>query len=199
MYIKRLIWGALAAVGVMALSINSAKAVTLTTPQYLPTDTSFAVNISGGSGGQANISFDLLGWASLDGVNYYEDDFMLSLNSIEIFKGSFSLGGGGSNRIFNNVFGLTVAGLQPDIVTWAGGDLLISGLINLVAGNNQLSFSYNALGAGHAGFQGTGDEAWGVNNLKVSTVPVPPAAILMATGLFALSASRRKSQPTKQS
>jgi hypothetical protein len=194
MKIRELVLNLLAAAGILTFSPISAQAVTITTPQYLPTDTSFSVNINGGSGGQANMAFDLLGWASLDGVNYYEDDFTLSLNSHEIFKGSFSLGGAGGNSIFNNIFGLTVAGLQPDVVTWAGGDLLISGLINLAAGNNTLTFRYDALNIGHAGFQGTGDEAWGVNNLQVSTVPLPPAAIFMGTGLLALSRGRRKSQ-----
>jgi hypothetical protein len=116
----------LAAAAILALPTIGAKAVTFVTPSVLPTDTSFSVNVNAVSGGQANITFDFLGWASLDGVNYYEDDFTLALNGSEIFRGSFSLGGGGDNSVLTNTFGLNVAGLQPNVVTFAGGDLLIS-------------------------------------------------------------------------
>jgi hypothetical protein len=181
----------LIAAGVLAFSTIAAQAVTFVTPNALPTDSSFFVNVNGGGDGAANISFDLLGWASLDGVNFYEDDFTLALNGNEIFKGSFSLGGGGDNNVFTNTFGLIITSLQPNIVTFAGGDLLITGLINLAPGVNTLTFSYLALASGHAGFQGIGDEAWGINNLNVSSVPLPPAAILLGSGLLALSRKRR--------
>ena len=59
-------------------------------------------------------------------------------------------------------------------------------MINLVAGNNLLEFGYTG------GDQGLGDEGWGVNNLNVSTVPLPPAALLLGTGLLALARKRRK-------
>lgn len=191
---KAFILNFLAAAGILVFSTNIVQALPLATPQYLPTNSSFSMNFNGGSGGKANISFDLLGWASLDGVNFYEDDFTLTLNNNEIFKAAFALGGGGDNSVYTNTFGLNVAGLQPNIVTFSGGDILISGLLKLAPGNNIFTFSYSALSAGHAGFQGTGDEAWGVNNLNVSSVPLPPAAILLSTGLLALSRSRRKPQ-----
>ena len=107
-----------AVTAILLFTSVAAHAVTIVTPTSLPTDTSFTVNVNGGSGGAANISFDLLGLRSLDGVNFYEDDFTLSLNSSAIFTGSFSLGGGGTNSIFSNTFGLAVAGLQPDVVTF---------------------------------------------------------------------------------
>lgn len=183
MKISKLILNMLTAAGVLAFSTIGAQAVTFVTPHVLPTDTSFSVNANGGSGGQVNIVFDLLGWASLDGANFYEDDFTLALNSNKNFKGTLSLGGGGGNCLYTNTFGLVVAGLQPDVITFAGGNLLISGLTNLAAGNNVHTFNYLALASGHAGFQGTDDEAWGIDNLKVSSVPLPPAAILLGTGL----------------
>lgn len=187
----KLIRKSLTVAAIMALSTVGAKAVTFVTPSVLPTDTSFSVNVNAASGGQANIAFDLLGWASLDGVNYYEDDFTLALNGSEIFRGSFSLGGGGDNSVFTNTFGLNVVGLQPNVVTFAGGDLLISGLLRLAPGNNNFTFSYLALASGHAGFQGTGDEAWGVRNLNISAVPLPPATILLGTSLLVFSRKRR--------
>jgi hypothetical protein len=187
----KLIRKSLTAAAILALSTIGAKAVTFVTPSVLPTNTSFSINVNAASGGQAIIAFDLLGWASLDGVNYYEDDFTLTLNGSEIFKGAFSLGGGGDNSVFTNTFGLNIAGLQPNVVTFAGGDLLISGLLSLASGNNIFTFSYLALASGHAGFQGTGDEAWGVRNLNISAVPLPPAAILLGTSLLAFSRKRR--------
>jgi hypothetical protein len=193
MKITKILLSTLTAAATLIFSTLAAQAVTFVTPQVLPTNTSFAVNLNGGAGGQANIAFDLLGWASLDGVNFYEDDFTLALNGSNIFKGSFSMGGGGANSIFTNIFGLNVSGLQPNIVTFAGGDLLISGLIILASGNNTLTFDYLALGLGHAGFQGTGDEAWGIKNLSVSSVPLPPSALFLGTGLLVLSRNRRKS------
>jgi hypothetical protein len=181
----------LTAAAKLALPTIGAKAVTFVTPSVLPTDTSFSVNVNAVSGGQANITFDLLGWASLNGVNYYEDDFTLALNGSEIFRGSFSLGGGGENSVLTNTFGLNVAGLQPNVVTFAGGDLLISGLLSLPPGNNIFTFSYLALTSGHAGFQGTGDEAWGVRNLNISAMPLPPTTILLGTSLLVFSRKRR--------
>ena len=51
-------------------------------------------------GGAGSLSFIVNGYASLDGQNSYEDDFSLSLNSVEIFKGAFNLGGGGSDVVY---------------------------------------------------------------------------------------------------
>ena len=159
----------------------------------LLTDTSFSSTFNSTSS-SSTITFDLLGYASLDGDNFYQDNFHLSLNGTEIFSGTFSLGGGGGNVIFTNLASLVVSGLRPDVVDFAGGDLTFSGFINTLVGSNTLLFSYDSLVEGHAGFQGLGDEGWGVNNLNVSSVPVPPAALLLGTGLIGLASLRRKAK-----
>ena len=52
--------------------------------------------------GTGNLSFDLLGFKSLDGYNNCCGDvFHLGLNGTEIFVGAFNLGGGGSNAILS--------------------------------------------------------------------------------------------------
>jgi hypothetical protein len=175
----------------------SANAVVLASPTG-PLDTAMTFSTTFNStGGSSAIAFDLLGYASLDGLNFYEDDFRLSLNGTEIFSGTFSLGGGGTNLVFTDLIGSVISGLRPDVVDFAGGDLLISGVINALVGSNTLLFSYGSLVAGHAGFQGLGDEGWGVNNLNVanvSSVPVPGAALLLGTGLIGLAGLRRRAK-----
>ncbi len=161
--------------------------------EYRPTDTSFSVGFNSLLGGNESISFDIFGARSLDGVNFYQDNFSLALNGTKIFTGSFNLGGGGADVVLLNLASLATA---------AAGDrgISVSGVIALLAGANTLTFSYDSLtsAAGFAGFQGTGDESWGINsvdvsNVSVSSVPVPMAVIFLGTGLLGLAGIARKS------
>lgn len=154
---------------------------------YRPSPSSFAVNFNGAAGASA-FSFDLIGGLSLDGMNCCTDIFTLNLNGTDIFSGSFDLGGGGTNTIFSNPLGFATAGGTAGF--FQGGLLTVTGIINLLAGSNTLTFSY----AG--GAQGLGDESWGVNNVNVagavSAVPVPPALLLFGSALLGLLGLRRK-------
>jgi hypothetical protein len=184
----------LAFIAGMTIASLTSQAVTISAPVGpLETDMSFTRHVAGGAGGAATLSFDLLGYSSLDGVNFYQDNFIFTLNGINILTAAFDLGGGGANQIFQNLMtGFKQTGVSPGI--FLGGSISISGIIDLLAGDNVLTFEYVSLATpGNAGFQGLGDEGWGVNNLDVtaaailpSTVPLPPAGFLFGAGLCGL-------------
>lgn len=195
----------LAFVGGLTISSLAAQAVTISTPVGpMETDMSFTRHVAGGAtGGPAVISFDVLGYNTLDGVNFWQDNFVLTLNGVNILTAAFDLGGGGTNQIFQNLLtGFTQSGgsAGPNL----GGSLSISGLINLIAGDNVLNFSYLSLATpNNAGFQGLGDEGWGVRNLDVTaaispaTVPIPPAGFLLGAGLCGLASLGSKKRNRK--
>jgi hypothetical protein len=195
----------LAFVGGMTISSLASQAVTISAPVGpLETDMSFTRHVAGGSsGGTAIVSFELLGYNTLDGTNFWQDNFVLTFNGANILTAAFDLGGGGTNQIFQNLLtGFTQSGGTNGI--GLGGSVALSGLINLVAGDNVFNFGYTSLGApDNAGFQGIGDEGWGIRSLDVtaasvapSVVPLPPAGMLLGVGicgLFSL-AGRKKSR-----
>jgi hypothetical protein len=152
----------------------------------LDTGTSFSVNFNS-PGGTSAISFDLLGYLSLDGVNCCTDVFTLDLNGSTILQGSYNLGGGGANVTYVNTSAFTFAGLNPDptFYGYTNGMITITGSILQAAGMNTLKFAYSP-------GQGLGDEGWGVKNLSVSAVPLPPAVYLLATGVAGLISLRRR-------
>ena len=160
----------------------------------LPTDTTVSA-VFNAPGGAATASFIIDGYASLDGQNWYEDDFSLSLNGTSILTGTFNLGGGGYNVVYTNPDGATV---DFDLangtdVTWNGGQVTISTPISLLNGSNQMDFTYTSLSDGYAGFQGTGDEAWGLEQITVSgaAVPEPSTWAMMLIGVGGLGGALR--------
>src|SRR5207245_2049188 len=108
---------------------------------------------------------------SLDGQNWYEDDFTLGLNGVDIAKGTWNLGGGGNDVVYLAPLGATFDNVSGNgtAVTWAGGHVNITTPLDLIAGSNTLTFNYHALTGGHAGFQGTGDEGWGLSAIHVES------------------------------
>jgi hypothetical protein len=157
--------------------------------------TSATFNAGGGAG---LASFTIDGFASLDGQNFYEDDFTLSLNGDAILSGTFNLGGGGNDVVFFAPGGATIDNISGNgtAVTWAGGQVLVTTPLALLDGSNTLTFAYASLGPDHAGFQGTGDEGWGIENIQVSGlaagVPEPAAWGLMLVGFGGLGAMMRR-------
>jgi hypothetical protein len=154
------------------------------------------------AGGSALLSFELAGYRSLDGYNNgYTDIFHLLVNGTEMFTGSFNLGGGGSNTIlYNPTSGsalTTTFGASDDVhnshqVTWAGGLTEIVLPISLLAGANQLLFSYSGVK------QGMGDESWGINLASIDlattkmSIPEPSTFVLLMAGLLGIVVLRRK-------
>jgi hypothetical protein len=171
-----------------------------TGPVETPGSYAFLANSSGGNGA---LSFTLHGYNSLDGTNFYEDDFTLSVNSSPILQLSYDLGGGGGNSIFTNLYGATVSSRYSVDNHWAI-DVSIATL-PLLAGSNSFIFAYvspsgDALGGtgGHAGPQGLGDEGWGLTNVlltgnsAVAAVPEPATWALMIGGFAVAGAAMRR-------
>jgi hypothetical protein len=161
------------------------------TPEMATTQ-SFSLNFNSGSP-TSGLSFVLDGYRSLDGQNFYEDDFSLKLNDQQIFLGTFNLGGGSNSgsqaNVYSNPFRAKLSNPTKNGtgISFSGGKEIFSFAgLPLNIGLNILTFSYASLGAGHAGFQGLGDEGWGVEQVSVSATPLPAALPLFATGLGAL-------------
>jgi len=160
----------------------------------LETNHSVSANFSAGAGAGL-VDFTVAGFATLDGDNGYIDILHVTLNGTEVFSGTWDLGGGGANRVLVNANGATVGAVSNQ-------QLSISIPLTLTTGNNQLVFSYESPsvfeGSGRAGFQGLGDEGWGLNAVAVSgnlaPVPEPTSGALLLGGLGALAwlAKRRR-------
>ena len=139
------------------------------------TDSSVSGTFTAAAAGTQLLTFDLNGYASLDGQNFYEDDFSLAVNGSTVFVGTFDLGGGGANAVYSNLSGATYSGDTHTL------SFIVP--VALATGDNTFTFSYASLStaSGHAGFQNTGDEGWGVS--KVAVVPEPGSLALMLAGL----------------
>lgn len=133
--------------------------------------------------GTGRMTFDLLGYATIDGYNCCTDKFQLTVNGAEIFRGVFNMGGGGTEGIELEPAGTTVV---------AGSNVrTISIDVTLVNGVNTFRFDYSPM-------QGFVDEAWAVDNVALSAdnltpVPEPESYALLLAGLALVgAASRRK-------
>ena len=121
----------------------------------------------------------------------------MTLNGSEVLSGTWDIGGGGLSRVLVDPNGATVG-----VVNNSTKELMISLPVTLAAGSNQLVFSYESPtsfeGSNRAGFQGLGDEGWGLNAVTVAgntaPVPEPTSGALLLGGLGALGwlAKRRR-------
>jgi hypothetical protein len=152
--------------------------------------------------GSGSISFQIQGYISLDGDNFYRDDFSLFVNGVLSYSGTFDLGGGGANLVTFVLPGASSVVVTPPGgggPTFNGGLADIVAPINLIAGSNTLIFAYASPTSGPggplAGPQGLGDEGWGINRVTVSSaVPEPTTWAMMLIGFagLALATGRRK-------
>ena len=159
----------------------------------MATDSQFSVNFNSGVATTSALSFALNGYLSLDGQNFFEDDFTLTLNGNQIFAGTFNLGGGSATTqavVFSNPLGATFSNPTNNGtgVCFCGGQETFNFAgVPLIAGNNTLVFAYASLpGPNHAGFQGVGDEGWGVQDVTISTVPEPSTWAMLILGFCSI-------------
>lgn len=182
------------AAAAFALAVPSWAAALYTLPSATPaleTNTSLVVDFAAAAG-PGQVDFTLAGYATLDGDNSFIDIFHLSLNGTEIFSGTWDLGGGGGSRVLLDANGAAVG-------TVVAQRLQVSIPLALAAGGNELVFSYASPttfdGTGRAGFQGLGDEGWGLDAIAVTgTVPEPAESAMLLAGLAVLGwlATRRR-------
>ena len=201
---------ALACLAVATFLSSSANASLLSGPTpAMPTDQSFSLNFNSSAATTTGLSFILDGYLSLDGQNFYEDDFSITLNGTRVFLGTFNLGGGSNSgsqsNIYSNPFGATLSNPTNNGtgISFTGGKETFSFTgLPLNIGSNTLTFTYTSLAdANHAGFQGLGDEGWGlepvnVSAASVSAVPEPATWAMMLLGFAGVGfmAYRRKSK-----
>lgn len=172
----------------------------------MATDQSFSLNFNSGAPTTA-LSFVLDGYLSLDGQNFYEDDFSLKLNNKLIFLGTFNLGGGSNSgsqaNVYSNSFGAALSNPTNNgtAISFADGKEVFNfNDLPVNIGSNSLTFAYASLGdADHAGFQGLGDEGWGIEQVAISAaVPEPATWAMMILGFVGVGfmGYRRQSKPT---
>jgi hypothetical protein len=176
---------ALAVVVATLLSSSANAGVILAGPTpAMATDQSFSLSFNSAAA-TTGLSFILDGYLSLDGKNFYEDDFSVNLNGNQIFLGTFNLGGGSNSgsqaNVYSNPFGATLSNPTNNGtgIGWNGGkETFDFASLPSVIGLNSLTFTYTSLAdANHAGFQGVGDEGWGIEQVSVSSQQLNVGAV----------------------
>ncbi|WP_028862629.1 PEP-CTERM domain protein [Psychromonas aquimarina] len=144
-------------------------------------------NVVSPGAGSAVLTFDLLGYKSVDGANGYQDIFRLDINGSNLFTGSFNMGGGGATNIIFQDPGVTVVS-TVSYGLFRGGLTQFAVNHNLLSGNNSYLFDYGVM-------QGLHDEGWGLRNIvirgTVSDVPEANTVGLLILSLAMLFWSRK--------
>lgn len=142
-------------------------------------------SIASPDGEEATLTFDLLGYGSIDGNNRHADPFRLTINGVTVFAGGFNMGGGGDPFV-TTAEGVTVVSTVSHGPN-EGGMTRFRVAFPLLAGTNTLRFDY---GTGQA----LADEGWGLQDLTVtvdaSSLPQPTTMLLLGVGVLVLGGLR---------
>lgn len=138
-----------------------------------------------------NIDFDVYGLRSLDGTDN-NDSFEFFLDGELLFKDYYGhldgeLVGPSTGRLISHddsTFGYG---------HFYGGASTYHYSISFLNTNETISLGFKANTD-----QGWADEAFGIDNVSVSSIPEPTTLAIMAFGIFGLASNRIKKTPTKQ-
>jgi len=158
-----------------------------------PGDVSATLSQSSVGASAANagtLTFDLLGFRSIDGAGGFADTFNLVINGATVFQAQFAMGGGGGEVVIINSNGATYTGV--------GNLRSIVVPFTVLAGANTLQFAY-------ANLQDGIDEAWGLDNVAFRAtvadaptggVPEPATWAMMILGFGAAGTALRSRRRT---
>lgn len=143
--------------------------------------------------GVGTLTFDLIGYLTVDGANSEHDSFFLSINGPRgnFLDGIFRMGGGGPPITIDFIVpGVTIVS-HTDNGPGLGGLTQLSVDFNIQAGVNIIRFEYLMVGAGLA------DEGWGFKNAQVrgDVVAEPATFILIGAGVVWRLRARRRMTP----
>jgi hypothetical protein len=151
---------------------------------------SVTLTLASPDAGPGELSFELLGFRSLDTVYGGGDVLTLTIGGVTQFTGKWGDNPTGvgfisnpSGASFVQLYQALVFGSPAFSESTRWGFLVP---VSLVAGPNTFTWSYSPLESPLE------NEAWGIDTVRVDAIPEPTTILLFATGLSGVVASRRR-------